>query len=107
YTHEDFTARGERYDVILDAVGKRKSAQAMLRAPDAVAPGGKVVSIDDDFPRLTPGDLPFLKRLAESGELKPVIDRRYPLEQIVEAHRYVEEGHKRGNVIVTIGESHA
>jgi NADPH:quinone reductase-like Zn-dependent oxidoreductase len=46
-----------------------------------------------------------LKRLAESGELKPVIDRSYPVEKIVEAHRYVEEGHKRGNVIVMIGHS--
>lgn len=104
YTREDFTTRGERYDVIIDAVGKRKSATAMLRAGDALRPGGKSMSIDDDFPRQQAGDLALIKQLAESGELKPVIDRRYPLEAIVEAHRYVEEGHKRGNVIVTIGE---
>jgi NADPH:quinone reductase-like Zn-dependent oxidoreductase/SAM-dependent methyltransferase len=103
YTREDYASRGQRYDVILDAVGKKKSAPALLRAPDALAPGGRCISIDDSWPRLLPTDLPLLKRLAESGELRPVIDRRYPLEEIVEAHRYVEEGHKRGNVIVTVG----
>jgi NADPH:quinone reductase-like Zn-dependent oxidoreductase len=103
YTREDFTKRGERYDVIIDAVGKRKSAAAMLRAGDALVPGGKSMSIDDDFPKQQVGDLLLLKQLAEAGELKPVIDRRYPLEEIVEAHRYVELGHKKGNVIVTVG----
>jgi len=106
YTREDYASRGERYDVILDAVGRRKSAQALLRAGDALTPGGKCISIDDNWPKLLATDLPLLKRLAESGELKPVIDRQYPLEEIVEAHRYVEEGHKRGNVIVTVGDSH-
>jgi NADPH:quinone reductase-like Zn-dependent oxidoreductase len=105
YTREDFTSRRERYDFILDAVGRRKSANALLRAREALAPGGKSISIDDDFPKLLAEDLLLLKRLAESGELKPVIDRRYPLEEIVEAHRYVDEGHKRGNVIVTVGHS--
>jgi NADPH:quinone reductase-like Zn-dependent oxidoreductase len=103
YTREDFTKRGERYDVIIDAVGKRKSAAAMLHAGDALGPGGKSMSIDDDFPKQHAGDLLLLKQLAESGELKPVIDRRYPLEEIIEAHRYVELGHKKGNVIVTVG----
>lgn len=106
YTREDYASRGERYDVILDAVGRRKSARALLRAGDALTPGGKCISIDDNWPKLLATDLPLLKRLAESGELKPVIDRQYPLEEIVEAHRYVEEGHKRGNVIVTVGDSH-
>lgn len=105
YTREDFTKRGERYDVILDAVGRRKSAKALLRAEDALNPGGKSISIDDDFPKMNVDDLLLLKRLAESGELTPVIDRRYPLEEMVEAHRYVDEGHKRGNVIVTVGRS--
>jgi NADPH:quinone reductase-like Zn-dependent oxidoreductase len=106
YTREDYASRGERYDVILDAVGRRKSAPALLRAGDALTPGGKCISIDDNWPKLLATDLPLLKRLAESGELKPVIDRQHPLEEIVEAHRYVEEGHKRGNVIVTVGDSH-
>lgn len=104
YTREDFTARADRYDVIIDAVGRRKSAQALLRAGEALTPGGKSISIDDDFPKLHAEDLLLLKRLAESGELKPVIDRSYPLEEMVEAHRYVEQGHKRGNVIVTVNQ---
>jgi NADPH:quinone reductase-like Zn-dependent oxidoreductase len=104
YTREDFTAEGERYDVIIDAVGKRKSAKAMLHAANALAAGGRVLSIDDKFPRLRQDDLLLVKQLAESGELKPVIDRTYRLEEMVEAHRYVEEGHKRGNVIVTVAE---
>jgi alcohol dehydrogenase len=103
YTREDFTKRGERYDLILDAVGRRKSAPAMLHAGNALALGGKCISIDDSWPKLHAEDLLVLKRLAESGTLTPVIDRTYPLEDIAEAHRHVEEGHKRGNVIVTIG----
>lgn len=104
YTSEDFANGSARYDVIVDAVGKRKSAAAMLHAANALAPGGRVLSIDDKFPRLRAEDLLLLERLARSGALKPVIDRTYPLEEIVEAHRYVEEGHKRGNVIVTVAQ---
>jgi NADPH:quinone reductase-like Zn-dependent oxidoreductase len=103
YTREDFTSGAERYDFILDAVGKRKSAAAMKEAGRALTTGGACVSIDDDFPKPKQQDLALLKQLAESGSLKPVIDRRYRLEEIVEAHRYVELGHKKGNVIVTVG----
>jgi alcohol dehydrogenase len=105
YTREDFTSRGERYDLILDAVGKRKSSGAMRDAGRALATGGTCISIDDDFPRPTRQDLDLLRQLAESGALKPVIDRCYPLEEIVEAHRYVDLGHKKGNVIVTVGQA--
>lgn len=102
YTKEDFTRRGERYDVIFDAVGRRKSAQALANSAVALAPNGLQMSVDDGTPRLQRSDLLRVKELAESGELRPVIDRCYPLEEIVEAHRYVDQGHKRGNVIVTV-----
>jgi NADPH:quinone reductase-like Zn-dependent oxidoreductase len=71
-------------------------------AQSALAPGGKVISVDDAFPRPVPADLVVLKELAESGALKPVIDRTYPLEEMVEAHRYIEGGHKKGNVVITV-----
>ncbi|TMG32545.1 MAG: NAD(P)-dependent alcohol dehydrogenase [Chloroflexi bacterium] len=102
YTKEDFTQSGRRYDVIFDAVGKRKSAKAMLNAGAALASGGVSKSVDDAFPRTKKSDLLVLKELAESGAFRPVIDRRYTLDEIVEAHRYVDLGHKKGNVIVTI-----
>jgi NADPH:quinone reductase-like Zn-dependent oxidoreductase len=103
YTREDFTKGAQRYHVILDAVGKRKSATAMHHAGLALAPDGRALSIDDKFVRLRAQDLLLLKRLAESEALRPVIDRTFTLDDIVAAHRFVEEGHKRGNVIVTVG----
>lgn len=102
YTKEDFTRTGDRYGVIFDAVGKRKSAQAMANRAAALAPGGVAMSVDDAFPRTNTSDLLALQRLAESGELRPVIDRRFTLDEIVEAHRYVDKGHKKGNVIVKV-----
>jgi NADPH:quinone reductase-like Zn-dependent oxidoreductase len=102
YTKEDFTQSGERYDFIFDAVGKRKSAKAMAGSAAALAPGGVAMSVDDSFPRTNASDLLALKQLAETGELRPVIDRTYPLDDIVEAHRYVDLGHKKGNVIITV-----
>jgi NADPH:quinone reductase-like Zn-dependent oxidoreductase len=102
YSKEDFTRTGERYDVIFDAVGRRKSAHALANSAAALAPNGLRMSVDDGSPKLLTSDLYTLKDLAESGELRPVIDRCYPLEEIVEAHRYVDLGHKKGNVIVTV-----
>jgi NADPH:quinone reductase-like Zn-dependent oxidoreductase len=102
YTAGDFTRHQQPYDVIFDAVGKRKSAAALRQARQALAPGGICVSVDDGTPKLLAGDLALLKELAETREIRPVIDRCYRLEQIAEAHRYVDGGHKKGNVIVTV-----
>ncbi len=102
YTKEDILDSGELYDFIFDAVGKRKISKLKSQCKKVLAPEGKYLSVDDGTPRPRPEDLNFLKELVEAGKLKPVIDRRYSLEQIVEAHRYVDGGHKKGNVILTI-----
>ncbi len=98
YTQEDFTQRGETYDVVIDAVGMlvREQAQRVLTSAGIYVdvhnvPGSELLD-----------DLACLKELVEGGSVKPVIDRCYPLEQIVEAHRYVDQGHKRGNVVITV-----
>ncbi len=100
YTKEDFTNRGELYDFIFDAVGKRKSSN--FQGKRALTPNGKYISVDDGSPKLYIEDLILLKELVEGGKIKPVIDRSYPLEQMVEAHRYVDKGHKKGNVVITV-----
>jgi NADPH:quinone reductase-like Zn-dependent oxidoreductase len=102
YTKEDFTNRDERYDLILNAVGKRK---ARLHCKQALTPNGKHVTIDDGSPKVQREDLILLKELVETGKLRPVIDRRYSLEQMADAHRYVEKGHKKGNVVITVEHS--
>jgi len=99
YTKEDFTNRGELYDFIFNAVGKRK---AKLQCKKALTPNGKHITVDDGSPKMRTEDLILLKELVEAGKIRPVIDRRYPLEQIAEAHRYVDKGHKKGNVIITL-----
>ena len=102
YTHEDFTDRAARYDLIFDAVGKRKSAAALRQCRRALASGGACVSVDDGTPNLRREDLVLLGELATKGEIRPVIDRTYALDDIVDAHRYVDNGHKRGNVVVAV-----
>jgi NADPH:quinone reductase-like Zn-dependent oxidoreductase len=102
YTSEDFTVRAERYDLIFDAVGKRKSAAPLRLCRQALAPGGACVSVDDGTPKLRREDLVLLGELATKGEIRPVIDRTYALDEIVDAHRYVDNGHKRGNVVITV-----
>lgn len=119
YTKEDFTRNGETYDVIVDAVGTAPFSRSQYSLKD----GGRLLMVLAGLPdmlripwvsmtsskKIIAGpvavraeDLRFLARLAEAGEFKPVIDRRYPFEQIVEAHRYVDTGRKKGNVIITL-----
>jgi NADPH:quinone reductase-like Zn-dependent oxidoreductase len=102
YTREDFTDRAERYDLILDTVGKRKSAAALRQCRRVLASGGACVSVDDGRPDLRREDLVLLGELATSGEIRPVIDRTHALDDIVDAHRYVDSGHKRGNVVIAV-----
>lgn len=117
YTKEDFTRSGETYDIIFDTVGK-SSLSASLRSLkkegtylQAVAGPAQLIQMRWASIRsgktLTGGtavptseDLIYLKELVEAGKIKPVIDRCYPLEQVVEAHRYVDQGHKKGNVVI-------
>jgi NADPH:quinone reductase-like Zn-dependent oxidoreductase len=100
YTKQNPTNMGEYYDFIFDAVGKRKSSKFQFKK--ALTPNGKFISVDDGSPKFHNEDLIFLKELVEAGQIKPVIDRSYPLEQIVEAHQYVDKGHKKGNVVITV-----
>lgn len=105
YTQEESTNSGERYDLIFDAVGKRKSSLLKVQCKQALAPNGIYLSVDDGRPEVRTEGLLFLKEMKEAGELKAVIDRRYPLEQVAEAHRYVETGHKKGNVVITVAQN--
>lgn len=98
YMKEDFTKRGEHYDIIFDAVGKYKKSLCT----DALMPNGKYVSVNGMMAKVSKEDMNLLKQLAETEKLKPVIDRTYRLEEIAEAHIYVEKGHKKGNVSITL-----
>ena len=119
YLHEDFTRNGETYDVVLDAVGKH----SFCRSRRALKPGGLYVATDRLYniplafltragkkrvvmtTATRPGkeNIHLLKRLIEEGEYRAIIDRTYPLEEVVEATRYVESWEKNGNVVLTVG----
>jgi NADPH:quinone reductase-like Zn-dependent oxidoreductase len=119
YTQEDFTQNGQTYDVIFDVVGK----SPFSRSIKSLKPNGRYLLANAGLLQMVRGrwisrvsrkkvmlgastnkteDLVFLKALIEAGTIKSVIDRRYPLEQIVEAHRYVDTGQKMGNVVITV-----
>lgn len=119
YTEEDFTKNGETYDVIFDVVGKspfssslkslNKNGSYLLANPGlSQMIRGRLVSMRSIKKVITgtasenAEDLVFLKELIEAGKIKSVIDRCYPLEKTVEAHRYVDKGHKKGNVVITV-----
>jgi NADPH:quinone reductase-like Zn-dependent oxidoreductase len=120
YTKEDFAANGEVYDVIFVAVNKAAFTDCMkalkrngiylnattpvrtLRMRWAALTSGKKI-VTGEHPKEDADDLVFLKGLIEEGRLRSVIDRRYPFEQIVEAHRYVDQGHKKGSVAIATG----
>ncbi len=119
YTKDDYTLSGETYDLIFDTVGKTSFSRsksslkqkgvflvASMDMPEIVQilwtamTRGKKVKGGVSLERVE--DLVFLKKLIERGKIKSVIDRCYPLEQTAEAFRYVEKGHKRGNVVITV-----
>jgi len=102
YTVEDSLNPGEKFDFILDAVGKNKTSKLKKACKRALVPGGKYVSIDDGALMLDSKRLALIKNLVEAGHIKPVIDRAYSSEQIVEAHRYVGKGHKKGGAAITV-----
>jgi NADPH:quinone reductase-like Zn-dependent oxidoreductase len=120
YAQEDFTRNGQTYDVIFDAVGKH----AFGRCRDSLNPGGIYLATDQLHnvvlalwtsrigdkkvvfpipPRYTKRDVVFLKGLMKAGQYRAVIDRTYPLADVIEASRYVETGQKTGNVVLTVG----
>ncbi|MBX9996732.1 MULTISPECIES: NAD(P)-dependent alcohol dehydrogenase [Priestia] len=99
YQHENFTEKEERYDLIFDAVGKITKNQCQ----EALALNGRFVSVEGQgIAKVQTKDLLLLKKLMEEGQIKSVIDRCYSLEQIPEAHEYVETGHKIGNVAIVL-----
>ncbi len=97
YTKEDFTREGRVYDVVFEAVAKIPSSHAKK----VLKKGGTYLSVKSMTSERT-DYLTYMNELIEAGKLRPVIDRVYPLEQTAEAHRYVEKGHKRGNVVIAV-----
>ena len=105
YTQQDFTKMDECYDVIFDAVGKMISGLSKSKCGKVLTLNGMCLSVEMDR-KDSIDDLSFLADLVKAGNIKPVIDRTYPLEQIAEAHSYVETLRKKGIVVITIGHNH-
>jgi len=102
YTDQDSISRLEAYDFVLDAVGKARTSELKQACRNLMSDKRKFVSIDDAALILNSERLNQIRELVEAGIIRPVTDSCFPLEQIVAAHRYVEQGHKRGNVAVTV-----
>merc|ERR1711862_844674 len=91
------------YDLIIDAAGNSNTSALKVAAKKKIlAAGGRYVSIDDDVPLTERDDFVKIKDIIERGKLVPYIDKCFPLDKIAEAHAYVDEGHKRGNVVITV-----
>ncbi|MFX1364798.1 MAG: NAD(P)-dependent alcohol dehydrogenase [Promethearchaeota archaeon] len=97
YTIEDFTDNGQIYDVVFEAVGKISSSYCKR----ALKEDGIYLTSKSPTKEITE-NLIFLKEIIEKGKLKPAIDKIYPMEQIIEAHRYADKGHKKGNVVINV-----
>lgn len=104
YTKQDFLPEGAKYDFVLDAVGKIKTSKLKEACKNALTPNGKYLTVDDKALKLEAARLNKIKEYVEAELIKPVLDRCYPFDEIVEAHRYVEKGHKKGGVAITINE---
>jgi NADPH:quinone reductase-like Zn-dependent oxidoreductase len=121
YTRQDFTANGDTYDVIFDVIGKSPFARSVR----SLRPNGRYLLANPKLAQLVRGlwtsltsnkkvifgaasgtnkDLAFLRELIEAGKLRAIIDRRFPLEQMAEAHRYAETGRKMGNLVITVAQ---
>lgn len=98
YKSDDFTENGESYDIIFDAVGKIASD----KRKKSLAKYGKYINVFSSSLSPKKEDIEFVLRMCEEGKLRAAIDRTYPLDQIVEAHRYVDLGHKKGNVLISL-----
>jgi NADPH:quinone reductase-like Zn-dependent oxidoreductase len=102
YTSDDPDTIEGSFDLILDAVGRWKDSDFKQRCKKLLAPGGTYISVDDGSPKANLEGLELLKKITAEGKLKPVIDTVYPLEKTVDAHRHVDGGHKKGNVIIAV-----
>ncbi|MDX1444538.1 NAD(P)-dependent alcohol dehydrogenase [Lishizhenia sp.] len=102
YTAENAEHELDTYKYVIDAVGNSKSSTLKEKSKLALTTGGKYISIDKGVPKTPKKAFLKLKELVEKGKLKPVIDKVFPLDKITEAHNYVELGHKRGNIIITL-----